>query len=63
MCSVVDGRRQREGARELAVSAFDLMVLLAGHAGVAAALQRQPAVVHFDAHLFAREARAARRSR
>ena len=37
------------------MSALDLMVLLARHARVAAALQRQPAVVHLDANLLARE--------
>jgi hypothetical protein len=49
----VDGRRQRECPRELAVSALDLMVLLAWDARVTAAVQRDPAVVHFDANLFA----------
>ena len=39
------------------MAAFDLMVLLARHAGVAAALQRESAVVDFDANLFARQAR------
>ena len=57
ICSTSTGRRQREGARELAVAALDLVVLLAGHARVAAALQRQAAVLHFDAHLLARQAR------
>ena len=53
----VDRRGQGEGARELAVPALDLVVLLAGHARVAAALQRDAAVVHLDAHLVARQAR------
>ena len=52
----VDRVRQHEGAHELAVAAFDLVILLARHARLAAALQRQPVVVNVDAHLLARQA-------
>ena len=37
------------------MAALDLVVLLAGDAGVAPALQRHPAVLHFDAHLLPRQ--------
>ena len=49
--------RQHERAHELAVTAFDLVILLARNARFAPALQRQPVVVHVDAHLFARQTR------
>ena len=57
--STVGGRRER--ARELAVAALDLVVLLAGDARVAAALQREPAVVDLDADLRRAPGRAVRR--
>ena len=53
----VDRLRQHERAHELAVAALDLVILLARDARFAAALQRQPVVVHVDAHLLARQAR------
>ena len=53
----VDRMRQHERAAELAVAALDLVILLARDARFAAALQRQPVVVHVDADLFARQAR------
>ena len=49
----VDSRRQRKRSRKLAVSAFDLVVLLARDASIATALQDDSAVVNFDADLVA----------
>jgi len=39
------------------VTAFDLVILLAGNACFAPPLKRQPIVVHVDAHLIARQSR------
>ena len=57
MCSTSTGDGSANDARELAVAAFDLVILLARDARVAAALQRDAPVVHLDAHLFARYTR------
>jgi hypothetical protein len=38
------------------MAAFDLVILLARHAGFAAALQRQAVFMHVDPHLFTRQA-------
>ncbi len=53
----IDGGGQRKRAGKLSVPAFDLMVLLTGDTRVAAALQGDAPVVHFDADLLARQAR------
>ena len=53
----IDGGGSSEGAAELAVSALDLVIVLARDARVAPALQGQPAVVDVDAYLVAGETR------
>ena len=53
----VHGQGQKDAAAELAVAAFDLVILLARHARFAAALQGQLAVADVDANLFAGHAR------
>ena len=53
----VHGMRQHERAHELAVAALDLVILLARNARFASSLERQPVVMHVDAHLLARQAR------
>src|SRR5688572_27270561 len=50
----IDRMRQHERAHELAVAALDLVILLARDARFAAPLQRQPVVMHVDAHLLPR---------
>ena len=50
------GRGKREGPREFSMAAFDLMILLARDAGIAAALQRDAAVLDFNPDLVAGEA-------
>ena len=61
MRSVTIGVGQAERAAELAVAALDLMVLLAGDAGVAAAVHGELAVVDVDADLRRAARRAVRR--